>query len=154
MKFDMDFLVNSKLSTYFEFEPCEADPFLYFFYFKKSELEDEYEMQISEDLLPQVKHGQYLILQDLIYYNINSVYMKNLKKQEREALLKNKGIYGKDFSQPPFKNKKISISKLTERLYSPPKKNINIINNNNNNNKRPGTTAFNNEFNSHNLSKK
>jgi hypothetical protein len=129
MKFDMDFLVNSKLSTYFEFEPCEADPFLYFFYFRNSEMENVNDMQISEELLPQVKHGQYLILQDLIYFNINSVYMKNLKKEkESQVKVKNIGIYGKDFSQPP-KNKKVSISELTQRLYSPPKKSY----------ERPGT---------------
>ena len=136
MKFDMDFLVNSKLSTYFEFEPCEADPFLYFFYFRNNDMENVHEMQISEELLPQVKHGQYLILQDLIYFNINSVYMKNLKK-EKEVQVKTKGIgiYGKDFSQPQ-RNKKVSISEITQRLYSPPKKGY----------ERSGTTALNNEF--------
>ena len=148
MKFDMDFLVNSKVSTYFELEPCEADPFLNFFYFKNPELEDEYEMQISEEILPQVKHGQYLILQDLIYYNINSVYLKNLKKQEKESQGKTKCIYGMDPSQHALKNKKISISKLTKRLYSPPLKN-----NPNLNKDRPGTTAFNNEFYCQSLSK-
>ena len=137
MKFDMDFLVNSKLSTYFEFEPCEADPFLYFFYFRNSNVENMHDMQISEELMPQVKHGQYLILQDLIYFNINSVYMKNLKK-EKESKVKIKGIYGQDFSQP---KKKVSINELTQRLYSPHKKS----------HERPGTqggTAFNNTLNS------
>ena len=137
----MDFLVNSKLSAYFEFEPSEADPFLNFFYFKNSNSDLENEMQVTEDLLPQVKHGQYLILQDLIYYNINSVYLKNLSliKQEKEAQGKIRGVYGIDYSQPPFKTKRISISKLTQRLYSPLK--------NSKSKERPGTTnRINNEF--------
>jgi hypothetical protein len=149
MKFDMDFLVNSKLSIYFEFEPCEADPFLNYFYFKNPELEDRYDMQISEDILPQVKHGQYLILQDLIFFNINSVYLNNLKKQEKESNWKSKGLYGINPSQHALKNKKISINDLTKRLYSPPLKNIAILNKD-----RPGTNAINNEFYSHRMSKK
>ncbi len=145
----MDFLVNSKLSAYFEFEPCESDPFLNFFSFKNSDLELENEMEINEDLLPQVKHGQYLILQDLIYYNINSIYMKNLNliKQEKETQGKIKGVYGIDYSQPPFRTKRISISKLTQRLYSP------LLKNSKSKEKekeRPGTTnRISNEFNSY-----
>jgi len=141
MKFDMDFLRNSKLATYFEFEPCESDPFLLYFYFKNNKLEKKFGMRISDDMLSAVKQGQYLILQDLIFFNINSIYMKNMQK-ENKNLNKIKGIYGRDFSQPKSNNNNIN-SKIfgvtSTRLYSPPKKNVlNDI--------RPSTTAtgFNN----------
>ena len=38
----MDFLRNSKLATYFEFEPCESDPFLLYFYFKNEKFEKKF----------------------------------------------------------------------------------------------------------------
>jgi hypothetical protein len=136
MKFDTDFLINSKLSTYFEFETNESDPFFCFFFFKNPETESLHKMIITEDLLPHVKNGQYLILQDLIYFNINSVYMKNLKEEkEKKVKIKIKGMYGQDFSQP---KKKVSINELTKRLYSPHKKS----------HEKPGTAAFNNTLNS------
>ncbi len=92
MKFDTDFLVNSRLSKYFEFEACEADPFFCYFFFKNPLIENLNKMEISEDLLPLVKHGQYLILQDLIYFNINTIYMKNFKKQEKEKIINGNNI--------------------------------------------------------------
>jgi hypothetical protein len=91
MKFDTDFLVNSRISNYYEFEACEADPFFCYFFFKNPHIENFNKMEISKDLLPIVKNCQYLILQDLIYFNINSIYMKNLKKQEKENI--NTGIF-------------------------------------------------------------
>lgn len=149
MKFDMDFLRNSKLATFFEFEPCESDPFLLYFYFKDDLLENKHKMQISEDMLSAVKQGQYLILQDLIFFNINSIYMKNLQRQEK-TLGKIKGIYGRDYSQPQKREPRNTAAAATSRLYSPPKKNqgnvnnINNINNNIANHLRPSTTGFNN----------
>jgi len=142
MKFDMDFLRNSKIATYFEFEPCESDPFLIYFNFKNEKLEKKFTMRMTDDLLSTVKYGQYLILQDIIFFNINSVFMKNMQR-ENKNLNKIKGIYGRDFSQPPKSNMNKTNSRffagVSSRLISPPKKQqINDI--------RPSTTAsgFNN----------
>lgn len=140
----MDFLRSSKLAAYFEFEPCESDPFLLYFYFKDEKNEKKHRMQITEDLLSAVKQGQYLILQDLIFFNINSIYMKNLQKQER-TLGKVKGIYGRDFSQPQ-KREARNPAATSSRLYSPPKKAFGFAKNVNNNlnDLRPSTSGFDN----------
>lgn len=146
MKFDMDFLRNSKLAAFFQFEPCESDPFMLYFYFKDEKLEKIHSMQISEEMLSAVRQGQYLILQDLIFFNINSIYMKNLQRQEK-TLGKIKGIYGRDFSHPQ-KREARNPGATSTRLYSPPKKNlaINGVNNLNNNfnDLRPSTSGYNN----------
>jgi len=142
MKFDMDFLMNSKLAAFFDFEPCESDPFLLYFYFKDEKFEKKHNMQISEDMLSAVKQGQYLILQDLIFFNINSIYMNNLQKQEK-TLGKIKGIYGRDFSQPQKREARNPVA-TSSRLYSSPKKIQGNCVNNNVNDLRPSTSSFNN----------
>jgi len=142
MKFDMDFLRNSNLAAFFEFEPCESDPFLLYFYFKDEKDEKKHCMQITEELVDSIKQGQYLILQDLIFFNINSIYMKNMQMQEK-IIGKKKGIYGRDFSQPQ-KPEARNPNATSSRLYSPPKKAINVnINNNNVNYLRPSTSDYN-----------
>lgn len=119
MKFDMDFLCNSKIKNFYDFETCESDPFLLYFFFKNESLEKKHSIRISDDMLSSVKQGQYLIMQDLIFFNINSIFMKNLQRQEKN-LNRIKGIYGRDFSQP-LKNSYNSAGK-SKRMYSPQKK--------------------------------
>lgn len=118
MKFDMDFLRNSKLAAFYQFEHTESDPFLLYFYFKNEEMNKKYSMRIIDEMIESIKFGQYLILQDLIYFNINSIYMKNLQKKEKNSHKIN-NIYGRDFSQPQKCNNKRNIIQSKPKRNSP-----------------------------------
>jgi len=140
MKFDIDFLKNSKLASYFEFESFETDPLLLYFSFKNENFEKKYKMKIPEELLNSVKQAQYVILQDLIFFNINSIYMKNIQKQEKN-IGNMKGIYGREFSNP---NKNKNFVSVSSRLYSSKREynenEENVIHHNNNFKNRPSTS--------------
>jgi len=97
-------------------------------------------MKIPEELLNSVKQAQYVILQDLIFFNINSIYMKNIQKQEKN-IGNMKGIYGREFSNP---NKNKNFVSVSSRLYSSKREynenEENVIHHNNNFKNRPSTS--------------
>ena len=70
MKYDMDFLKTSRLTYYFEIDCEESDPFLIFTKFKNEENEKKHFIGVSSEMLDSIRQGQFLILQDLIYYHI------------------------------------------------------------------------------------
>jgi hypothetical protein len=127
MKFDSDFLVNSRLSNFFEFEVNEADPFFCYFFFKDQNMEILHKMRISEDLISIVKVGQYLILQDLIYFNINSIYMKNFQNSK-----KSENIFSNKRSKGNFRSNLLNF-KVGNKFHNSPK----------GNHERPATNPFN-----------
>jgi hypothetical protein len=76
MKYDLDFLTNSKLNKYFNF--CEeSDPFLVSLNdpIKMEESKDSEKMRvpISEEMINAIKQCQLVILQDLLYYQVATI---------------------------------------------------------------------------------
>jgi len=75
MKNDTDFLAASNLSKFFKFSN-DSDPFLIALAGKKDdngtlEDSDKLTVPISEDMLSSIRNSQFLILQELIFYEIN-----------------------------------------------------------------------------------
>lgn len=79
MKYDLDFLKNSKLAYFYEIEFEESDPFLILVNFKSEENSKKYFLKVADDMLNTLKQSQFLILQDLIFYHIFNI---NLNKNE------------------------------------------------------------------------
>jgi hypothetical protein len=67
MKYDLDFLKDCYLNNYFNFSG-EADPFLIS---AAQQENDKYYVNINEDMLSAIKHSQFLIMQDMIFYHLN-----------------------------------------------------------------------------------
>jgi hypothetical protein len=85
MKYDLDFLKDSYLNNYFNFSG-EADPFLISVAQKDC---DKYYVAINDDLLNAIKQSQFLIMQDMIFYHLNS---NNFNTNKRESTAKGKKI--------------------------------------------------------------
>ena len=73
MKYDMNFLKNSKLSKYIEFSNGDIDPFLICCSKKinKKKNQDKILIPIPEDLLDEIKQAKYYITQDFLFSNIS-----------------------------------------------------------------------------------
>jgi hypothetical protein len=134
MKYDLDFLKNSKLAFLFELNFEESDPFLLCANFISEENSKIYHLKISEEIFSTIKKGQFLILQDLIGYHINNINLNFIKNKQNEKSLSPKGhrkkesfysynIYNNNNSKFNFK-KAVNEAK---KLYSP---RSNFINNN------------------------
>lgn len=123
MKYDLDFLKNSKISTFYEIECEESDPFLIFINFKNPELEKKHFIRVSEDMLNSIRQGQFLILQDLIFYhiyNINSKKTSNYVNNNKNA----RSVSPKNFNNKNLYIDNTNFKKAVEhivKLYSPPK---------------------------------
>jgi hypothetical protein len=81
MKYDLDFLKNSKLAYFFDIYFEESDPFLLFVNFKDEENSKKYFLKIADEMLNTIKQSQFLILQDLIFYHIY-----NINQQKNEGM--------------------------------------------------------------------
>lgn len=79
MKYDLDFLKNSKLAYFYEIDFEESDPFLIFVNFQSEENSKKYFLKVADEMLGTIKQSQFLILQDLIFYHIFNI---NLQKNE------------------------------------------------------------------------
>ena len=69
MRYDLDFLKDSHLDRFFNFSE-EADPFLVS---SSEKIGDKYYVTINEDMQASIRHCQFLIMQDMIYYHLNGM---------------------------------------------------------------------------------
>lgn len=128
MKYDLDFLKDSKIADVYAIECEESDPFLVYVNFKNQENEKKYFIKVTDDMVGSIKQGQFVILQDLIFfhiYNIN-ISKRNISVRSnsprsssfrRSAYSGNKYLNNNNNNNPILKK---AIGKLI-RLYSPPK---------------------------------
>ncbi len=129
MKYDLDFLKTSRIAQIYEIECEESDPFLVFVNFKNPELEKKHLIKVTEDISSTIRQGQFLILQDLIFYHIFNINNKrNVNLNPRTVSPK---TYRFGSSSATYRNNKnnnnfesINFKKAVEdviKLYSPPK---------------------------------
>ena len=130
MKYDLDFLKSSRITQFYGIECEESDPFLVFVNFKDPELEKKHFIKISEDMSNSIRQGQFLILQDLIFYHIYTINnRKNLNQNARSVSPK---TYRFGSSTATYRNNNnihdsINFKKAVEnviKLYSPPKNSV------------------------------
>lgn len=126
MKYDLDFLKTSRIAQFYEIEWEESDPFLIFVNFKNPELEKKHFINISEDMSNSIKQGQFIILQDLIFYHIYNINNhKNSANQNARSYSPKADKVGP--SNANYRNNNIeciNFKKAIEnviKLYSPPK---------------------------------
>jgi len=125
MKYDLDFLKNSRIANFYEIECEESDPFLVFINFKNPELEKAHFIRIGADMQTSIRQAQFLILQDFIFYHIYNIKgKKHDRKNARSCSPKYRtgnSASGKN-SNLDNTNFKKAVEKVI-RLYSPPKNN-------------------------------
>lgn len=83
MKFDNEFLKSSFLNKYFEFSE-QADPFLTALN-EKPQNSNKHQVKINEDMLKSIKQSQFYIIQDIVFYQMETLKQnkKNLEKQKK-----------------------------------------------------------------------
>lgn len=127
MKYDLDFLKTSRITQFYEIECRESDPFMVFANFKNKELEKKHFIKISEDMINTIKQGQFLILQDLIFYHIYNLNNKKIfNPNARSVSPKSYRFGGSTATYRSNVNNydSINFKKAVEnviKLYSPPK---------------------------------
>lgn len=79
MKSDLDFLGGSSLNRHFNFS-IDSDPFLIALSEKQEEDKpNKIILDIDEDLLDNIKNCQFLILQDIIFWEMGELRQKGKK---------------------------------------------------------------------------
>jgi hypothetical protein len=119
MKYDLNFLKNSRITTLYGIEWEESDPFLIFINFKNPELENIHNIRVSEQMLHSIKQGQFLILQDLIFYHIHNINKKKTFKNNSNNTARS--VSPKNYNKSPNldnSNLKRAVDNII-KLYSP-----------------------------------
>lgn len=131
MKYDLDFLKNSKIASFYGIAFDESDPFLLNIRFVSRESDERFTIKPTDVMLTAIKQAQFLILQDLIFFHIsnlnsnvrNTAEIRSLSPRNHSSKQKsNSGTrYGLGGNTKLFAKEKII------KLYSPPKNFYNKI---------------------------
>lgn len=124
MKYDLDFLKTSRIAQFYDIECEESDPFLVFVNFKNPELEKKHFIKVSEDMNNSIRQGQFLILQDLIFYHIYNLNRKKNLIQNARSVSPKSYRFGASAATYRNNHDSINFKRAVEnviKLYSPPK---------------------------------